>query len=78
MNHTMNAKIIRYMKYDFYGLRQIVNVILVLKDNKFYNKENEFKHWKYILIENEVYWEKYQRLFPKELRINDNNLPTEE
>jgi alpha-beta hydrolase superfamily lysophospholipase len=26
----------------------------------------------------EVYWKKYQRFFPEELRINDNNLPSEE
>ncbi|MER2263311.1 MAG: alpha/beta hydrolase [Psychrobacillus sp.] len=28
--------------------------------------------------ETEVYWKKYQRFFPEELRINANNLPTEE
>lgn len=28
--------------------------------------------------ETEVYWKKYQRFFPEELRITDNNLPTEE
>lgn len=28
--------------------------------------------------ETEVYWKKYQRFFPEELRINENNLPTEE
>ena len=26
----------------------------------------------------EVYWKKYQRFFPEELRINEKNLPTEE
>ena len=28
--------------------------------------------------ENVVYWKKYQRFFPEELQINENNLPTEE
>ncbi|WP_342567832.1 alpha/beta hydrolase [Psychrobacillus sp. FSL K6-4046] len=28
--------------------------------------------------ETEVYWKNYQRFFPEELRINDNNLPDEE
>ena len=28
--------------------------------------------------ESEVYWKKYQEFFPEELRINENNLPTEE
>ena len=28
--------------------------------------------------ETEVYWKKYQEFFPEELRINENNLPTEE
>ncbi|MFC7685006.1 alpha/beta hydrolase [Ureibacillus sp. GCM10028918] len=28
--------------------------------------------------ETELYWKKYQRFFPVELRINENNLPTEE
>lgn len=26
----------------------------------------------------EIYWKEYQRFFPEELRINENNLPTEE
>lgn len=28
--------------------------------------------------ESEVYWKKYQKFFPEDLRINDNNLPIEE
>ncbi|MEK4485430.1 hypothetical protein MHH81_07455 [Psychrobacillus sp. FSL H8-0484] len=28
--------------------------------------------------ETEVYWKKYQRFFPEELRINEKNLPKEE
>ncbi|MFC7686329.1 hypothetical protein [Ureibacillus sp. GCM10028918] len=35
-----------------------------------------YKHPTY--NETEVYWKKYQRFFPDELRINENNLPTEE
>lgn len=32
----------------------------------------------YSYNETEVYWKKYQKFFPEEVRINNNNLPTEE